>query len=761
MYCVDMRQLELSALQAIASALTPPLTGSTAAVKPSQPTVSGWGIRIISAVNTFHLSQDVCLSHENNLSSNGPMYFGLSIHDSNLEIHADSTLQQKRLYFGLSAVDMSLFEMTQAQAAAGVGSGRQCQGARFSDDGSGSHFSIPFLHRTSLQNHLHNNDGWEDLHFVQNMPYVAAVKVLVIEDVAAESMIDAPIMKNVAVFIDLHDVTYRYDPDSNWMTRLPELLSAPPSTIAKSSYHPMSPKDISPVYGITRVHIRLQKVLIDYCQPASITSGAESRLLLRIGDMALKSTIVTNSPQLTLKVSVKDIAVRVANRLLRAAQFEQLPLDFRGQYSTGTRRNSALLDWDNFIDAHAFVLMGSIDYFDVVITLQSASANSSMSQACSVDYVIPLSVDVNVATGVFYGCADSLLVLAETISTLISRIKSKVAHEDNAEDNEEGIQIFSAQHGSGDVGNMMVQRHSLHESDSGVEDGRSRTLRGKTITPKSSSSCPPERAEMPPLSSPQKTVLDAIDQSMFRPHTQTVPASARLSSASRPVESSTMTNESDVDATGGLAGAMIEDFYQKQVLDSDLESRDYQARWIPQYDYSDTEEDLSMSGFGIESKKDVQDIPADLLSSDEESDDSPMPSSMWASWGGARIVKVQHEDQEMTEMTEGGGKRSPSTVDEDLDVEFEEQTPEVHHPAANSTTSPITSFPFLDADAQRAWRTGDVDWHDLEQKAGWFSDLGVTSPKVSDSHVCIPALRACRYCRITWSRLLNLVQLIL
>lgn len=306
-----------------------------------------------------------------------------------------------------------------------------------------------------------------------------------------------------------------------------------------------------------------------------------------------------------------------------------------------------------------------------------------------------------------------------------------MAQEDVDDDNDDGIQILSAESTLADVERRLsVQESQLLANESGIEDSRSRTLRGRTITPKSNSS-PPEQPEVPSLAPPQKTILDTVDQSMFRPRQASAPASARLSSASEAVAAAAPNLEnSSANVTTGLVGAMIEDFYQGSAAEADIESQDYQARWIPQYDYSDTEEDISMSGFGVESKKAARDIPADLMSSDDEgSDDAPMPSSMWASWGGSKIVQIHHEDQEMTEMTDGG-KSSPSTIGEDLDAEIEDNLPPASVPVSTTTTAPITSFPFLDPDAQRAWRTGDVDWHDLEEKAGWFNDLGVTSPKV-------------------------------
>ena len=389
---------------------------------------------------------------------------------------ATSAADGFKQYIGLMASDLSLYEMSSAQAEAGGGRTESCRGARFMDiakDGGreGMHpmYEIPFIHRTSLETSWMTEDrhlpptpaaslssstsgmtksGVVDMNSVlsRSRHRALGVRVLLSEEPSQhmpspsshQSRASAPLghshmlsLKSTHIHISLRDMTYRFDPLSRWFNRIPELFTG-----THSPAPPPSPNDTASTVSVpaefskTRISISVQKLLVDFCQPKlTAYEGAESRLLLSIGKLQLSSTLVSNSPRVGFKFSMDDLSVRIGNRLLRNNLLEQSPIDVDGRYieeyldeltlHTASTPSPLPLDLDTFLDAHGIVTMGSIDHLECRLDLNStyrlppsSPVGTSGEKVSGEHATVVLSFEATAGTCYFYGCADSMHLLA-------------------------------------------------------------------------------------------------------------------------------------------------------------------------------------------------------------------------------------------------------------------------------------------------------------------------------------------------------------
>ena len=205
------------------------------------------------------------------------------------------------------------------------------------------------------------------------------------------NLITSSSLRNTSFDLCLSDMTYRFDPTSVWFQHFPAIFDPIGSTDiiptttttttttttsdsdgdipASSTSSSSSSSPAVSVFGRTRLHLSVNKLLVDCCQPdrteevlrhrlslthqpssSSPSSAsyeekshsqshghkssrqgkkgkhhqhhqhsppADSRILLSLGGVSVSSTLVTNSNRVALSASVSDASVRVSNKLLR------------------------------------------------------------------------------------------------------------------------------------------------------------------------------------------------------------------------------------------------------------------------------------------------------------------------------------------------------------------------------------------------------------------------------------------------------------
>lgn len=453
---------------------------------------AAFGITVSSHILTLRISQDEVLNcstpaegesdtRDGESESKGPLCYCLAVKDPLVEVYNSSTpLEGFKQYVGLMASDLSLYEMSTARAEKGGGRAESCQGARFFDTNPDlappdayQMYGVPFIHRTSLETSwmtenvslptpvsgtstsgVLSRSGIVDMNSVlsRSKHRALSVRVLVseepstfmfstVKEVSGINTSQMLSLKSTHVHITLRDMTYRFDPLSRWFNRIPELFSPPVTAEKPTDATEGSGGQITSVteYGKTRLNISVQKLLVDFCQPKLATYiGAESRLLLSIGSLQLSSTLVSNSPRVSLNLGVCDVSIRIGNRLLRNRLLEQSPVDVDGRYieeyaaeSGAPSRNGIALDrgrqhelldlpmdFDSFIDAHGIVTMGNIDHLDCRLDLNStykrppfSPSRKVMVQEDEISQYVAVSFEATAGTCFFFGCADSLNLL--------------------------------------------------------------------------------------------------------------------------------------------------------------------------------------------------------------------------------------------------------------------------------------------------------------------------------------------------------------
>jgi hypothetical protein len=258
-------------------------------------------------------------------------------------------------------------------------------------------------------------------------------------------------LKSTHIHISLRDMTYRFDPLSKWFNRIPELFApraqdGKAGTGAGSKEESVGGQTAVTEFGKTRLSISVHKLLVDFCQPKlTAYAGAESRLLLSIGSLQLSSTLVSNSPRVSLKLGVHDVSIRIGNRLLRNALLEQSPVDVDGRYieeysseldvqddregrdigigiaSSKWRQHEPAelpIDFDSFLDCHGIVTMGNIDHLDCRLDLNSTYTppptspdRRHMGPQEEKNQYVAVAFEATAGTCFFFGCADSLHLL--------------------------------------------------------------------------------------------------------------------------------------------------------------------------------------------------------------------------------------------------------------------------------------------------------------------------------------------------------------
>jgi hypothetical protein len=191
-------------------------------------------------------------------------------------------------------------------------------------------------------------------------------------------------------------------------------------------------------FEITKVSVRVRKCLIDYC-----CEEISSRVLVSVGLLSVSSTIVSNSPNYSLKFGVNDFSLLISNKLIHNVEFEQSPLDVMGNFTNittnqdiysdnksilkGGRNNEndnkkpdnfITLDYDRFIDAHGFVQLATVDHLDNTITFVDKDAHKNNN--------IALILKLAMGQCCVYACVDSLEVLSNTVNQWFGDFQSSM-----------------------------------------------------------------------------------------------------------------------------------------------------------------------------------------------------------------------------------------------------------------------------------------------------------------------------------------------
>jgi hypothetical protein len=472
---VNLRQREYTALVAIAKSLGPasnglptdvPLSGSGASGRGTEPKV-GFGLVLHSKVTTMQISEndrgpdgkDVGRAGlDSSMAASEPFCLCVAALEPRIEMFTSGA----ETFFSIQSDDASLFEMTHDQARdlhRRDGHSGSCQAARC---GPQAH-CVPFLHRTSLTS---RSGYWDNDHFgepstratVASRPPTFRLQLMLTEE-PSYSRLDDTMVYTIAVHMALHDITFRYEPTSSWISKLIALLTpespqqilqkrnrntsgsevrslAPclaaggrrhtntantsldncneASTFEASTFEASnslaslgcnsalcdlsvghgspSPPSVTIPFEITKISIRARKCLIDYC-----CEETPSRVILSVGLIRLSSTLVSNSPRVGLKFQVRDVGLYLSNRLMRNDELEQSPLNMLAHRDAPVA--GAPIDFDQFLDVHAFVQLFTVDHVELMVTLHG-------------DNRVPLSVQMNIGLCCIYACMDTLDVLS-------------------------------------------------------------------------------------------------------------------------------------------------------------------------------------------------------------------------------------------------------------------------------------------------------------------------------------------------------------
>jgi hypothetical protein len=388
---------------------------------------------------------DSSMMDENlNASSIGPLSYTLAVRDVTLEVFYNTSPSQELItrYFSLKAGDVSFYEMPVSIAELGGGIGGNCIGARTwtNLEELKANVQIPLIHRTSLESNAdfggvkmesdrtHNNN-------------VFCMQILITEEIIPDHLktFSPPLLKsymstvrNTSLHVSLRNVTYRFDPMSKWYVNLPALFDGKSYGSLAASDPQLSKLSKLDQFGVSKISVTVRKLMVDICIPdlsppvssqtnaskdfvpnPTHTSPMSSRLLLSIGVFTIKSTLVTNATRIGMKLSFKDVSVQIGNTLNRDNKaIEQWPLDVNGMYQeelSGYVDNQKLLDMDRFIDVHHMITMGSIDFMDSKIDLNSALPQSLVTEEPHESAAISVLCQWGVCS--FFGCADSLRLL--------------------------------------------------------------------------------------------------------------------------------------------------------------------------------------------------------------------------------------------------------------------------------------------------------------------------------------------------------------
>lgn len=480
--------------------------------------------------------------------------------------------------------------------------------------------------------------------------------------------------KSITFILMFDDITLVYDPLSSWLLRFVDIMTplSPKQILAKPNDSMNHDTAIYP-YEVTNIAVSISKCLIDYS-----CIVLNSRSLITVGNLIISSTIVTNNPTYSLKFSVNDFNWHLSNTIIKNILLEQSPL-----YCTGTLPRQTTQDFDSFLVLNRFVDMFSIDHLENLITFQS-SHNA-------------LSIKMNIGICSFGARIDSLDLLTSTLLAWLEDTKAALHRKENEE-------YFDT------TDNIIC----------------------------------PTQSPIKPITPLKANWLECVTKETFKPltiknNTSSFSVDENLKSQyayqNENYETHTInenylnTNDDnyDNDLSSGKSIVSLISTELVQQVDSEPET---QARWLPQYDYDDNDDNGLDFGEKIDFEEfDVDSITEEIDKANEDDDDNcdedtNANTSINRSTGGISFYDFYNqfkpkevEELELKELMAPADKiNSLQTVDSDTDQN--EKNDEI-------ITSNVNDSLFIDTKAKI------FDYDDLpddvhislyEEKAIWLID---------------------------------------
>lgn len=458
---VDAHRLDISCIIESVSALIDTITVSSsegANVMPpvsAQPNIiSGFGMKVMSEVFVCSLESsfrefDHAATDETCRIRESAYCYTLSTREPLIEVYIGgvnpkdrASVLSKRVYVGLDVENVSFFQVPikSRDDDAVIAVGLRVVGARASD----ADFHVPLLHGTGFTSMRSEHSEDED------RPCVLSIATLISTNASLNT-------RSTNLSIELRDVVLRYDPLSRWINNFVEVVSPVPlsdmleqSINGRRQLHALRSVDKSAIvierdvqrdgalegspgsslFQTLSLSVVVRRALIDYCSVHSEREGGierdgldpipASRFLLSIGNLTIGSSIVSKAPQFGLKISASDITIRLSNTIFNDPRFEMVPIDINGNIVSANCPNFFVYyhSFEEFLALHAFVRMGTVENLEVMLRTREGGDNFSAADHLATgasDEDVRMNVLVSVGGVVFFGCADSLKLLAASL----------------------------------------------------------------------------------------------------------------------------------------------------------------------------------------------------------------------------------------------------------------------------------------------------------------------------------------------------------
>lgn len=329
----------------------------------------------------------------------------------------------------LRGSDISIFETTASDTA------RNNHTSDYNDKipVPASRILTPILHRTTFHRSRVSSD---------NMPSMREQDSAFLIQLLISDMLRVPINdyngiknnnfndKSVSINVELHDLTFNFDPTSTFIPTITELLTpcTPQQMIAnrninqiqkmnnktvssiqkQNNAHNFNKKQASDQFLIIKLNVQITQCLLDYISPM-----VQSHSLISVSLITISSTIVNNSKKFSMKFNMKNLAYHLSNRIFRNPVIEQNPLDINGvrfihmitpskvdeninnmsydiynkkytdmslnsnliensplnQYRSTEKKKNLVLDLDRYLDVHCLVQLLTVDHIEAKLSL--------------------------------------------------------------------------------------------------------------------------------------------------------------------------------------------------------------------------------------------------------------------------------------------------------------------------------------------------------------------------------------------------------
>lgn len=426
----------------------------------------GIGIKLTAEIFLCSLAQDEfiqsnsSISEQNIVKENRNTYV-LSTREPLIEFYQSyipkksanfSNTFESHIFVGLEVENVSAFELTDDQMKIPhCASGISAIGVRIGPES----YNIPIIHVTTFARDWmspaedknptctsQETVSGDEIITKDSRNWTLSIGALITEDKELNT-------RNTVLNLDFQNVTVRYDPLSRSLLNfinvvtpltLKELL--PLYNRENNSVKLLIPKVLQPPAETLHLRVTVHQALLDYCavvRPSKNYDGSIShpgtlfgaigpvsapRILVSLRKMVIGTTIVSTSHQFGLKIGANDVSLRLTNSILRDPRFELIPLDINGILSTqslSSQQQARGRDYwpccrffEDFIDVHAFVRMGKIRKFDLMLRL-----NGGVKLARSGEEIDDDSDKIDASATIddifCCGCADSLNVLAVSL----------------------------------------------------------------------------------------------------------------------------------------------------------------------------------------------------------------------------------------------------------------------------------------------------------------------------------------------------------